>query len=149
MILEGNKRLKEDKITKEIRLKPRQVFTRSAVRQDVARIVELYRRQGRFAASVEPRFPLQAGDAVILGDTICWVREVGAAQVLVEDGVGATHLVDRGDVAGAVPMAAHEQPHCQMFLDISLEALWTEARARWSRDAVVLGETAKARWNRG
>ncbi|ONF97575.1 outer membrane protein assembly factor BamA [Sphingomonas jeddahensis] len=55
VILEGNKRLKDDKITKEIRLKPRQVFTRSAVRQDVARIVELYRRQGRFAASVDPK----------------------------------------------------------------------------------------------
>ena len=55
VILEGNKRLKEDKITKEIRLKPRQIFTRSAVRADVARIVELYRRQGRFAASVEPK----------------------------------------------------------------------------------------------
>ena len=55
VILEGNKRLKEDKITKEIKLKPRQVFTRSAVRQDVARIVELYRRQGRFAATVEPK----------------------------------------------------------------------------------------------
>ncbi|WP_179187149.1 outer membrane protein assembly factor BamA [Sphingomonas sp. TZW2008] len=55
VILEGNKRLKEDKITKEIKLKPRQVFTRSAVRQDVARIVELYRRQGRFAASVDPK----------------------------------------------------------------------------------------------
>jgi outer membrane protein insertion porin family len=55
VILEGNKRLKEDKITKEIRLKPRQIFTRSAVRADVARIVELYRRQGRFAASVDPK----------------------------------------------------------------------------------------------
>jgi outer membrane protein insertion porin family len=55
VILEGNKRLKDDKITKEIRLKPRQVFTRSAVRQDVARIVELYRRQGRFGASVDPK----------------------------------------------------------------------------------------------
>ncbi|WBH16592.1 outer membrane protein assembly factor BamA [Sphingomonas radiodurans] len=55
VILEGNKRLKEDKITKEIRLKPRQVFTRTAVRQDVARIVELYRRQGRFGASVAPK----------------------------------------------------------------------------------------------
>ena len=55
VILEGNKRLKEDKITKEIKLKPRQIFTRSAVRADVARIVELYRRQGRFAASVDPK----------------------------------------------------------------------------------------------
>jgi outer membrane protein insertion porin family len=55
IILEGNKRVKEDKITKEIKLAPRQIFTRSKVRADVARIIELYRRQGRFAASVEPK----------------------------------------------------------------------------------------------
>lgn len=55
VILEGNKRLKNDKIVKEIKLAPRQMFTRTAVRADVARIVELYRRQGRFAASVEPK----------------------------------------------------------------------------------------------
>lgn len=55
VILEGNKTLKSDKITKEIKLAPRQIFTRPAVRQDVARIVELYRRQGRFAARVEPK----------------------------------------------------------------------------------------------
>ena len=50
IVLEGNKRLKEDKIRPEIRLAPRQIFTRSKVRADVARIIELYRRQGRFAA---------------------------------------------------------------------------------------------------
>ncbi len=55
IVLEGNKRLKEDKIRPEIRLAPRQIFTRSKVRADVARIVELYRRQGRFAATVEPK----------------------------------------------------------------------------------------------
>jgi outer membrane protein insertion porin family len=55
VILEGNKRIKEDKITKEIKLSPRQIFSRSKVRADVARIVELYRRQGRFAAVVEPK----------------------------------------------------------------------------------------------
>ncbi|WP_443026804.1 outer membrane protein assembly factor BamA [Sphingomonas sp. LT1P40] len=55
VVLEGNKRLKNDKIVKEIKLAPRQLFTRTAVRADVARIVELYRRQGRFAASVEPK----------------------------------------------------------------------------------------------
>ena len=55
IILEGNKRLKEDKINPEIRLAPRQIFTRSKVRADVARIIELYRRQGRFAAEVEPQ----------------------------------------------------------------------------------------------
>jgi len=55
IILEGNKRLKDDKITPEIKLAPRQIFTRSAARADVDRILELYRRQGRFAARVEPK----------------------------------------------------------------------------------------------
>ncbi|QSB43459.1 outer membrane protein assembly factor BamA [Tsuneonella flava] len=55
IILEGNKRIKNDKILPEIKLSPRQIFTRSKVRADVARIIELYKRQGRFAASVEPK----------------------------------------------------------------------------------------------
>ncbi|MFT8735840.1 MAG: outer membrane protein assembly factor BamA [Zymomonas mobilis] len=55
IVLEGNKRLKEDKIRPEIKLSPRQIFTRDAVRADVSRIIELYRRQGRFAATVEPK----------------------------------------------------------------------------------------------
>ncbi|WP_114951202.1 outer membrane protein assembly factor BamA [Sphingosinicella terrae] len=55
IILEGNRRLKDDKIAPEIRLSPRQIFTRSRARADVARIIELYRRQGRYAARVEPQ----------------------------------------------------------------------------------------------
>ncbi|HEX8239236.1 MAG TPA: outer membrane protein assembly factor BamA [Allosphingosinicella sp.] len=55
IVLEGNKRLKSDKITPEIRLSPRQIFSRAKARADVARIIELYRRQGRFAATVEPK----------------------------------------------------------------------------------------------
>jgi len=59
VILEGNKRIKEDKILPEIRLAPRQIFTRTKVRADVARIIELYKRQGRFAATVEPKMVQQ------------------------------------------------------------------------------------------
>lgn len=55
IILEGNKRIKDEKILPEIKLAPRQIFTRSKVRADVTRIIELYKRQGRFAASVEPK----------------------------------------------------------------------------------------------
>ena len=55
IVLEGNRRIKDDKITPEIRLAPRQIFTRSRARADVARIIELYRRQGRYAARVEPQ----------------------------------------------------------------------------------------------
>jgi outer membrane protein insertion porin family len=55
ILLEGNKRIKEEKIRPEIKLAPRQIFTRSKTRADVARIIELYQRQGRFAANVEPK----------------------------------------------------------------------------------------------
>ena len=55
IVLEGNKRINSDKITPEIKLAPRQIFTRSKARADVDRIIELYRRQGRFAAVVEPK----------------------------------------------------------------------------------------------
>jgi outer membrane protein insertion porin family len=55
IVLEGNKRLKSDKITPEIKLAPRQIFTRSAARADVERILELYRREGRFGARIEPK----------------------------------------------------------------------------------------------
>jgi len=55
IVLEGNKRLKEDKIREEIRLAPRQIFSRAKARADVSRILELYRRSGRFGANVEPK----------------------------------------------------------------------------------------------
>ncbi len=55
IVIEGAKRVKEDKIREEIRIAPRQIFTRSKARADVGRILELYRRSGRFAASIEPK----------------------------------------------------------------------------------------------
>jgi outer membrane protein insertion porin family len=55
IVLEGNKRIKDEKINPEIKMAPRQIYTRSKVRADVARIIELYRRQGRFAAVVDPK----------------------------------------------------------------------------------------------
>ncbi|WP_448586909.1 outer membrane protein assembly factor BamA [Thermaurantiacus sp.] len=55
VLIEGAKRVKEEKIREEIRVAPRQIFTRSRARADVGRILELYRRSGRFAARVEPK----------------------------------------------------------------------------------------------
>jgi outer membrane protein insertion porin family len=55
VILDGNKRVKEDKLTKEIQLTARSVFTRAKVQADVQRIIEVYRRGGRFAAAVTPK----------------------------------------------------------------------------------------------
>jgi len=58
IIREGNKRIKNDKVEPEIKLAPRQIYSRSKVRADVARIVELYKRQGRFAALQQRKNPL-------------------------------------------------------------------------------------------
>ena len=55
ILIEGAKRVKEDKVREEIRLAPRQIFTRSKTRADVGRILEVYRRSGRFSAAIEPK----------------------------------------------------------------------------------------------
>ena len=53
--LEGNKKIKDEDLNKEIQLRARIVYTRTKVQQDVEKILELYRRKGRFAARVEPK----------------------------------------------------------------------------------------------
>jgi len=52
---EGNREVDKDTLKNEVQLKPRSVFTRARVQADVQRILDVYRRQGRFAASVEPK----------------------------------------------------------------------------------------------
>ncbi|MBX2830991.1 MAG: outer membrane protein assembly factor BamA [Rhodospirillales bacterium] len=52
---EGNQRLKDDVLGTELQLRPRVVYTRTKVQSDVQRVLELYRRSGRFAATVEPK----------------------------------------------------------------------------------------------
>lgn len=52
---EGNLRLDDATLEPEVQLRPRVVFTRSRVQNAVGRILELYRRNGRYAASVEPK----------------------------------------------------------------------------------------------
>lgn len=52
---EGNTKLKDDDLSIEISLRPRVIYTRSKVQNDVKRILTLYRRKGRFAATVEPK----------------------------------------------------------------------------------------------
>lgn len=52
---EGNRKLADDVLIQEIQLKPRQVYTRTKVQNDVKRMIDIYRRAGRFAATVEPK----------------------------------------------------------------------------------------------
>src|SRR5206468_12451721 len=91
IVLDGNKRLKDDKITPEIKLAPRQIFTRSAVRADVDRILELYRRQGRFAARVEPKIVQLDQNRV---DVVFEIYEGDLAKVRAINILGNTHFAD-------------------------------------------------------
>ena len=52
---EGQDKISKDDLEKEVQLKPRLVYTLPKVQSDVQRILDLYRRQGRFAATVEPK----------------------------------------------------------------------------------------------
>jgi len=52
---EGNSEIDDKTLNSEVQLKPRSVYTRARVQSDVTRILDVYNRQGRFAARVEPK----------------------------------------------------------------------------------------------
>ncbi len=52
---EGNDKVKDDELLREISLRPRQVYTRTQIQNDVGRLYEIYRRSGRFAATIDPK----------------------------------------------------------------------------------------------
>ncbi|MDX2306831.1 MAG: outer membrane protein assembly factor BamA [Hyphomicrobium sp.] len=55
VVFEGNSEVDTDTLRNEVQLKPRSVYTRARVQADVQRILDVYSRQGRFAAAVEPK----------------------------------------------------------------------------------------------
>ena len=56
IMFEGNNAVTTDRLEEETEAEPRQTFTLSRVEQDVQRILEVYRRAGRFAATVTPQY---------------------------------------------------------------------------------------------
>ncbi len=52
---EGNLRIEDEELEAEVGLRPRSVFSRARVQNAVERILEVYRRSGRYAAKVEPK----------------------------------------------------------------------------------------------
>lgn len=64
LIFEGNKRIDREDFLEEVRLRPRQVFTRGKVKADVQRMLTLYQQKGRFAAVIEPKVVRQAQNRV-------------------------------------------------------------------------------------
>ncbi|MCD8570086.1 MAG: outer membrane protein assembly factor BamA [Alphaproteobacteria bacterium] len=52
---EGNDQVEDEDLLAEIQLRPRQVFTRTKVQSDITRLYQIYSRNGRFAANIEPK----------------------------------------------------------------------------------------------
>ena len=52
---EGNDRVETKDLEKELELKPRSIYSRDKVQSDVKRILDIYRRGGRYTATVTPK----------------------------------------------------------------------------------------------
>ncbi|MGV8951461.1 MAG: outer membrane protein assembly factor BamA [Cypionkella sp.] len=52
---EGNGAIATTKLTEEVTIRPRGIYTRARVQEDVGKIVELYRLSGRISATVTPK----------------------------------------------------------------------------------------------
>src|SRR4029079_8944183 len=75
---EGNREVEKATLEGEVQLKSRSVFTRARAQADVQRILDVYRRQGRFAAAVEPKLIELDSNRVNL---VFEVNEGGATKV--------------------------------------------------------------------
>ena len=74
-------RSRQKDLEKEVQLKPRTVFTRSKVQADVQRIIELYRRNGKFAATVDPQIIQRPQNRVDLIFSIIEGPSTGVARI--------------------------------------------------------------------
>lgn len=52
---EGNDKIDDETLAAEVQLRPRVVYTRTKIQNDVRRILDIYRRSGNFGATVEPK----------------------------------------------------------------------------------------------
>jgi outer membrane protein insertion porin family len=52
---EGNDEAKEEDLLSETQLRPRIVYTRAKVQEDVQRLLQIYRRMGHYSATIDPK----------------------------------------------------------------------------------------------
>jgi outer membrane protein insertion porin family len=82
---EGNKRVKDEQLKGEVQSKPRGALSRPLVQADVQRIVEIYRRNGRYDVRVEPKIIDRSNNRV---DLVFEINEGGKTTVKDIDFVG-------------------------------------------------------------
>ncbi len=78
---EGNKKVKDEQLRSEIQSKERGTLSRPVVQADVARLVEVYRRSGRFDIRIEPKIIALPNNRVDLVFEISEGRKTGVKSI--------------------------------------------------------------------
>ena len=95
VLFDGNKSKKDEDLASEIKLKERSVFSRSRVKEDVKRLLELYQRSGRLAAKIDPSVELLDNNRINLIFKIDEFKSSGK-KILFEGAQGILLDVDHG-----------------------------------------------------
>ena len=91
LAFEGNRRIDDETLQAEVQLRPRVVYTATKVQNDAKRILDIYRRSGRFAATVEPKvIPLDQNRV----DLVFEINEGEVTEVRRIDFVGNNNFSD-------------------------------------------------------
>ena len=75
---DGNDKIDDKVLEKEVQLGPRSVYDKAKVQQDVQRILNVYRKTGRYSVTVEPKIIERDENRV---DLIYEIDEGAAAQI--------------------------------------------------------------------
>lgn len=89
VVFEGNSEVKTEDLEKEVQLKPRLVYTLPRVQRDVQRLLDVYRRSGRFAVVIEPKLIRQEQNRV---DVVFEIAEGARTGVKSISFVGNNHF---------------------------------------------------------
>ncbi|MDE0779288.1 MAG: outer membrane protein assembly factor BamA [Alphaproteobacteria bacterium] len=106
---EGNRKLEDEALGTEVSLRPRVVYTRTKVQSDVRRLLDIYRRSGRFAATIEPKIIQLPENRV---DLVFEIDEGGSTGVRGISFIGNTEFSD-GDLQDVIQT---EETHFYNFL---------------------------------
>lgn len=97
-VFDGNNKVDDKLLESEVQLSSGSIYNRAKVQEDVQRILEVYKRSGRYAVVVEPKIIKRDQNRV---DLVYEIDEGPAAEITKVNFVGNTHYSDE-DLAGEI-----------------------------------------------
>ena len=88
---EGNEGIEDDKLSPEVTLKSRSIYTKAAVQEDVQRLANIYRKSGRFNAEIVPKVILKDQNRV---DLIFEINEGAVTRIKKVNFIGNSSFSD-------------------------------------------------------